>query len=71
LFFNFPLEYAIRSIQVNQDGLKRNGTNQNLVYAGDSIIGGSVQSIKENAEALVLASKESGLEVNADKTRLD
>jgi hypothetical protein len=31
--------------------------------------GGSVHSIKENAEALVVASKEIGLEVNADKTK--
>ena len=39
-------------------------------YADDiNILGGRAQSIKENAEALVVASKETGLEVNADKTR--
>jgi len=32
------------------------------------LMGGSVQTIKRNTEALVVASKESGLEVNADKT---
>ena len=32
-------------------------------------MGGSVHAIKENAEALVVASKEIGLEVNADKTK--
>ena len=32
-------------------------------------MGGSVHTIKENAEALVVASKEIGLEVNADKTK--
>jgi hypothetical protein len=34
-----------------------------------NILGGSVHSIKENAEALVVATKEIGLEVNADKTK--
>jgi len=32
-------------------------------------LGGSIHTIKENAEALVVASKEIGLEVNADKTK--
>jgi hypothetical protein len=27
LFFNFVLDYAIRMVQVIQDGLKLNGTN--------------------------------------------
>jgi len=50
--------------------LKLNGTHQLLVYADDvNILGGSVQCIKENVEALVVANKETGLEVNADKTK--
>ena len=69
LLFNFALEYAIRRLQVNQDGLKLNGTHQLLAYADDvNMLGGSIHTVKENAEALVVATKEIGLEVSADKT---
>ena len=64
------LEYTIRWVPVNQDSLKFNGTHQLLVYAYDVyILGGSIHTTKENAEALVVASKEIGLEANADKTK--
>jgi hypothetical protein len=33
------------------------------------ILGGSVHAIKKNTEALVVASKEIGLELNAEKTK--
>ena len=64
--FNFPLEYTIRWVQVNQNGLKLYGTHQLLVYADDNILGGRVHTRKKS---LVVASKETGLEVNADKTK--
>ena len=38
-------------------GLKLNGTHQLLLYADDiNILGGSIQSIKKNAEALFVTS---------------
>ena len=50
--------------------MKLNGTHQLLVYADDvNILGEGLHTIKENAEALVVASKEIGLEVNAVKTK--
>ena len=68
LLFSVALEYGIMRVQVNQDGLKLNGTRQLLVYADDvNILGGSVHTVKENKEALVGTCMENGLEVNADR----
>jgi len=70
MLFNFALEYAIRRVQVNQDGLKLNGTHQLFAYADDvNILAGSIHTLKENAEALIAATREIGLEVSADKTK--
>jgi hypothetical protein len=70
LLFNFALEYAIRRVQVNQDGFKLNGTHHLLVYASDvNRLGRSIHTIKENAEVLIAANKKIGLEGNADKTK--
>ena len=49
--------------------MKSIGTHQLLVYADDvNVLGGSVHTIKRNTSSLIAASKETGLEVNADKT---
>ena len=70
MLFNFALEYAIRRVQVNQDGLKLNCTYQLLVYADDvNILGWNVHTTKENGGALIVASKAIGLDVYADKIK--
>jgi len=68
--FNFVLEYAIRNFQVNQKGLKLNGEYQLLVYADDvHVLDGSVHTTKKNIEASVVASNDTGLKINAEKTK--
>jgi hypothetical protein len=69
LLFKFAVEYTIRGgDQVKQDGLKLNGTHQFLVSADDvNILGGSMYTVMKNTEVLVVASKETGLELNAEK----
>ena len=50
--------------------MKLNGTHQLLAYADDvNILGGSAHTVKQNAEALLVATKEIELKVNTDKTK--
>jgi hypothetical protein len=70
LRFNFALEYVIRKFQENQVCLELNGTHQLLSYGDDTTsLDGSINAIKENTETLLEASRDVGLEINAEKSK--
>jgi hypothetical protein len=70
LLFNFALEYVIWKVQENRVGLKLNETHP-LLGSADSmnLLGYNIDTIKKNTQTLIDASKEVGLEVNAEKTK--
>ena len=68
LLSNSALENAIR--RAKHYGLKLTDTHELPVYAVDiKILGGGINTIKKNKEALLVASKELCLEVSAEKTK--
>jgi hypothetical protein len=51
-------------VQENKVGLKLNGTHQLLAYADDvNILVDNIDTVKKNAETLIDANKEVGLEI--------
>ena len=69
MLFNSALEYAIRKVQENQEGLKKKEEYQLIVCAGVvNLLCGNISRVKININSL-LVSMEAGLEVNAERTK--
>jgi hypothetical protein len=66
LLFNFAVDYAIRRVQVNQDGMKLNGTHQLLIFSDVNMLGGSVHTVTKYTKPLFVGIKEICLDVNVD-----
>jgi hypothetical protein len=70
LLFNFSLEYAIRKVQENEISVEFNQILQILVYADDAnSLSDSVIIIEEKTRKLIEASRDIGLEINAEMTK--
>ena len=64
LLFNLVLEYAIKEVQKDKDGLQLNGITQLLTYADDVALLGDNREINNN-KTLSDKTKELGLQISA------
>jgi hypothetical protein len=53
VFFNFALEYAIQTVQTNQEGLKVNGTYHLPVYANHVNLLGEMHTVTSSTEVFI------------------
>ena len=68
--FNLTLEYVVRKLQSGDPGVTLNGTTQILGYADDlDLLGDSREAVQINTRILLDAAKETGLEINEEKTK--
>jgi uncharacterized protein (DUF1778 family) len=67
---NFALEYAGRNVLESQEVLKLNRTHQLLLCSDDvHLLDEYINAVKKIIEAVLQASREVGLEVNAENTK--
>jgi len=68
MLFTIAFQLRFWWVTANKGGLKLDGTHQHLVYADDiNLMGECILTIRKNIQAFLVTSKETGLEVNAEK----
>jgi len=61
--------WSLRKVHENQDGFKMSRTYRHLVYADDvCLLGENVIAVMRNTEIVLVAGKDTGTDVSADKS---